>query len=76
MSKQAVAVDNRGVKRLLFWGELDEESVAVSPADGGVREEMFHAALIRTLTANDGIFLQLSSTIVLHLLCLCYRRLY
>ena len=50
---------DRGVRRLLFGGELDEE--AVVPADVGVREERFRAALIRTLTV-DGIFLLSSST--------------
>lgn len=56
----AVEDENRGVRRLLFWDELDEEAVvfvAVLPADvGGVREERFRAALIRTLTV-DGILL-------------------
>ena len=64
---------DRGVRRLLFGGELDEE--AVVPADVGVREERFRAALIRTLTV-DGIFLLSSSTTVL--LCYvvsCYRSI-
>ena len=29
---------DRGVRRLLFWGELDEAMAAVAPADVGVRE--------------------------------------
>ena len=62
---------DRGVRRLLFGGELDAEAVAaVVPADVGVREERFRAALIRTLTV-DGIF-SLSSML---LLCCCFYRL-
>lgn len=58
---EALPPADRGVRRLLFGGELDEDAAAVVPADVGVREERFRAALIRTLTV-DGIFSLFSSS--------------
>ena len=70
----ALPLADRGVRRLLFWGELDEEAVAaVVPADVGVREERFRAALIRTLTV-DGIFSLLTTSsnicyVIVYIVC-------
>jgi len=50
-------VEERGERRLIFWGEVDEEGVDVVVVDvGGVREERLRAALIRTFTV-DGILM-------------------
>ena len=52
-------VEERGERRLIFWGEVDEEGVDVVVVDvGGVREERLRAALIRTFTV-DGILMTL-----------------
>ena len=54
-----LVVEERGERRLIFWGEVDEEGVDVVVVDvGGVREERLRAALIRTFTV-DGILLML-----------------